>query len=91
MTEHPLRPEGANWLPEGGTALLMYEEVRNSAFPEKTLLEFMESAYQAGARSAEWNIDALRTSPPEREAAKLGRDSSRRRHGLSEREVRGGH
>jgi hypothetical protein len=91
LTEHPLRPEGANWLPEGGTALLMYEEVRNSAFPEKTLLEFMESAYQAGARSAEWNIDALRTSPPEREAAKLGRDSSRRCHGLSEREVRGGH
>ena len=73
LTDHPLSPEGANWLPEGGTALLMYEEVRNSFSPTKTLLEFMESAYQAGAKSAGWDIEALRTHPPAREAAKLRR------------------
>ena len=71
LTEHPLSPEGASWLPEGGTALLTYEEVRNSASPTETLLEFMESAYQAGAKSAGWAIEALRTHPPTREAAKL--------------------
>jgi Family of unknown function (DUF5996) len=71
LTEHPLSPEGANWLPEGGTALLAYEEVRNSSSPTKTLLEFMESAYQAGAKSARWDIETLRTHPPAREAAKL--------------------
>jgi hypothetical protein len=64
LTEHPLSPEGANWLPEGGTALLTYEEVRNSSSPTKTLLGFMESAYHAGAKSAGWDIDALRTYPP---------------------------
>ena len=73
LTEHPLSPEGASWLPEGGTALLTYEEVRNSSSSTKTLLEFMESAYRAGAKSAGWDIEALRTHPPTREAAKLGR------------------
>jgi hypothetical protein len=52
LTEHPLSPEEASWLPEGGTALLLYEELRNSASPEETLLKFMESTYQAGAKSA---------------------------------------
>ena len=70
MTEHPLRPEAASWLPEGGTALLTYEEVRNSASPTQTLLEFMESAYLAGAKSAGWAIETLRTHLPKSEAAK---------------------
>jgi hypothetical protein len=73
LTEHPLSPEAASWLPEGGTALLLYEEVRNSASPKEILLEFMESAYQAGAKSAGWDIEAFRTHPPAREAAKLTR------------------
>jgi hypothetical protein len=70
LTRHPLSPRAASWLLEGGTALLTYEEVRNSASPTKTLLEFMESAYQAGAKSAGWDIEALRTHPPAMEAAK---------------------
>jgi hypothetical protein len=73
LTEYPLSPDGASWLPEGGTALLTYEEVRNSASPIKTLLEFMESAYQAGAKSAGWDIEALRSHPPAREVARLSR------------------
>jgi hypothetical protein len=73
LTDHPLSPEAASWLPEGGTALLSYEEVRTSASPKETLLEFMESAYQAGAKSAGWDIEAFRTHPPAREAAKLTR------------------
>jgi Family of unknown function (DUF5996) len=44
-------------------ALLTYEEVRNSPSPTETLLEFMESAYHAGAKSAGWDMEALRTHP----------------------------
>ena len=73
MTEHPLSPEAASWLPEGGMALLPYEEARNSASPTRTLLGFMESAYQAGAKSAGWDIEALRAHPPVREASVLRR------------------
>jgi hypothetical protein len=32
-------------------ALLTYEEVRNSASPTETLLEFMESVYRPGRRA----------------------------------------
>src|SRR5829696_5589511 len=73
LTEHSLNPEAASWLPEGGMALLTYEEIRNSSSPTQTLLEFMESAYQAGAKSARWDIEALRTHPPAMEEAKLRR------------------
>jgi hypothetical protein len=63
LTEQPLRPNAAYWTPEGGMALLMYEEVRKSDSPKATLLEFMESAYQAGAKTAEWDIEDFRARP----------------------------
>ena len=48
LTDQPLRPRSASWAAEGGMALLMYEDVRTSVSPRETLLDFMESAYQAG-------------------------------------------
>ena len=63
LTGRPLRPEGASWAPEGGTALLMYEDVRKSESPKETLLDFLESAYQAGAGTAGWDVEDLRTEP----------------------------
>jgi hypothetical protein len=60
LTAQPLKPDTAHWLPEGGMALLTYEEVRNSASPRDTLLEFLESAYLAGAKTANWDIDSFR-------------------------------
>ena len=59
LTEQPLRPPAASWQ-EGGTALLTYEEVRNSGSPKETLLKFLQSAYEAGARTAGWDMEALR-------------------------------
>jgi hypothetical protein len=38
-------------------ALLMYDDLRNADSPKTTLLEFMESAFQAGARTAGWNVE----------------------------------
>jgi hypothetical protein len=64
LTEQPLRPEAASWQ-EGGTALLTYEEVRNSESPKDTLLEFVESAYRAGAKTAGWDDEDLRARPAE--------------------------
>lgn len=61
LTDQPLRPEIASWAPEGGMALLMYEDVRTNDSPKETLLDFMESAYMAGARTAGWNIEDFRT------------------------------
>lgn len=63
LTGQPLRPEEAYWTPEGGTALLAYEEVRKSDSPKETLLEFLQSAYEAGARTAGWDLEAFRATP----------------------------
>ena len=61
LTDQPLHPEDASWTPEGGTALLMYEDVRKSESPKETLLEFLQSAYEAGAKTAGWDVDDFRT------------------------------
>jgi hypothetical protein len=63
LTGQPLRPGAAFWAPEGGMALLMYHDVRKAESPRTTLLEFMESAYQAGARTAGWDVEDLRAEP----------------------------
>lgn len=59
LTDQPLSPEAASWQ-EGGTALLTYEAVRNSDSPKDTLLEFVQSAYEAGAKTANWDIEGLK-------------------------------
>jgi hypothetical protein len=38
-------------------ALLMYDDARGSNDPRGMILEFLESAYQAGAKRAGWSVD----------------------------------
>jgi hypothetical protein len=63
LTDQPLRPEDAHWLPEGGMALLTYEEVRSSASPKDTLRQFLQSTYEAGAKTANWDIEHFSAQP----------------------------
>jgi hypothetical protein len=58
LTEQPLRPESANWTPQGNgsLAILRYDDVRTAADPKGTLLEFLQSAYEAGASLAGWDL-----------------------------------
>jgi hypothetical protein len=63
LTGRPLSPEAAFWAPEGGMALLMYDDLRKVVSPKTTLLDFMQSAYEAGARTAGWDVDDLRAEP----------------------------
>ncbi|HSL00058.1 MAG TPA: DUF5996 family protein [Rubrobacteraceae bacterium] len=67
LTGQPLRPPEASWSEEGGTALLMYDDVRRSDSPAETLLDFLESAYLAGARTAGWDVEGLRAQDGYRE------------------------
>ena len=61
LTDQPLEPEAAYWTSEGGTALLPYEAVRASDDPRETLLRFLQTAYEAGAKTAGWDMEAFRT------------------------------
>jgi hypothetical protein len=65
LREQSLRPAEAQWQ-ETGIATLPYEVVRTAAGPRKTLLEFLDSAYRAGATTAGWDVAELSSSwcPP---------------------------
>ena len=58
LPDKPLDPASAEWNTDNGAmALLMYDDVRNSDDPRRAILEFLESAYQAGAKSAGWDTE----------------------------------
>jgi hypothetical protein len=59
LREQPLA--GGSWI-ESGTgslAILPYEAVRTSGDPRTVLLAFLQSAYEAGAQLAGWDIEGL--------------------------------
>jgi hypothetical protein len=62
--QHPVRPAAAYYHPEAKEFILMYEDVRNSSSPQSTLLDFLQSTYEAGAICGKWDRPSL-----EREAA----------------------
>lgn len=54
LENEPLQPETAFWTPDGGMALLMYDDVRKRENVRQRILDFLESAYNAGANRADW-------------------------------------
>jgi Family of unknown function (DUF5996) len=61
LAEQPLQPEAARWveLGSGHQARIAYEDVRTAASPREALLGFLQSAYEAGARTAGWPMEDL--------------------------------
>lgn len=54
----PLRPQQAHWTTAPGynMAYLSYDAARTSDAPRAALLEFLDSTYQAGAKTAGWDM-----------------------------------
>ncbi|MGH3328990.1 MAG: DUF5996 family protein [Streptomycetales bacterium] len=61
LADESLQPTAATWVPQNGShlALLRYSDARAAADPHATVLDFYESAYQAGARRANWDVERL--------------------------------
>ena len=61
LADQPLRPAAAWWDPRDGShlAVLRYDDARAADDPRASVLDFYESAYQAGARLAGWGIQRL--------------------------------
>lgn len=55
----PVRPKAAFYAREMGEFILPYDEVRQAAAPDETLLDFLQSTYEAAADSAHWDRAAL--------------------------------
>ena len=49
------------WVPRGSShlAVFRYEDARATPDPRRSVLEFFESVYQAGARRAGWPVEDL--------------------------------
>ena len=59
LREQPLRPPAAEWTPQASgssLAILRYDEVRAAEDPRSTLLDFLQSAFEAGASLAGWDL-----------------------------------
>jgi hypothetical protein len=71
LTSQALRPSSAAWVPlgNGSLAILRYEEIRTAAEPKATLHDFFQSAFEAGASLAGWDLVDTATQwcpvPPE--------------------------
>jgi hypothetical protein len=60
--EQAVLPEGARWDDTLSEFVLPYELVRTAADPDATLLAFLQSTYDAAARTANWDRAALERS-----------------------------
>jgi hypothetical protein len=55
LENEKIRPAGASWNAELSEFILMYDDMRRTESPEQSLLDFLESSYDAGARLAKWD------------------------------------
>ena len=66
LENEPVLPEAAFWDMSSGTpmAMLMYEDISREKDPDKLILDFLRSTYEAGAKKAEWELESLKYTPP---------------------------
>ncbi|MGA8854920.1 MAG: DUF5996 family protein [Christiangramia sp.] len=65
IDQEELTPKSANWIMNNGShmAVLTYADLQKEDNPRNVLLDFMESAYQAGAQLAGWDIENFKVPP----------------------------
>jgi hypothetical protein len=59
FSKAPVRPQAAFYSSQVKEFLLMYDDVRKAPSPRETLLEFLQSTYEAGATLGNWDRTAL--------------------------------
>lgn len=63
FADYPVSPAGAFYSAQFGEFLLPYETVRASSDPDRMVLEFLETTYEAAAELGSWNRAALERDP----------------------------
>ena len=62
LAEEKVQPEQAYYDKSMGLFLLLYDDVRTDADPEETLMDFLQTTYEAGANLAHWDRATLERS-----------------------------
>ena len=62
LSKQSLMPAAAKWVDNNGSpmALIMYDDLIKESNPHKSLIDFMESSYLAGASLAGWPIEEMK-------------------------------
>jgi hypothetical protein len=55
----PVRPDAAYWDRQLGEFVLKYDDARATPPPDESILDFCQSAYEAGAKLAQWDRENL--------------------------------
>jgi hypothetical protein len=58
-----VKPAQAFYHQDLGEFLLPYDAVRTAAYPDRTLMDFLQSTYEAAAELADWDRKALERAP----------------------------
>jgi hypothetical protein len=59
LETEPVSPGAASWDTQLGEFILKYEAIRETEAPEQAILDFCQSTYEAAARLAQWDRQAL--------------------------------
>ncbi|HEV8412784.1 MAG TPA: DUF5996 family protein [Bryobacteraceae bacterium] len=59
LEKEPVRPQAAGWNAQLGEFILKYADARSSSSPDQAILDFCQSAYEAGAKLAQWDRTSL--------------------------------
>ena len=59
LSEAKVRPSNSFYNKEMSLFLLLYDDVRNSTRPDETVMEFLQTTYEAGANLAGWDRASL--------------------------------
>ncbi len=68
FADHPVLPDAASYNPAAGQFQLPYEAVRTAVDPDRTLLDFLQTTYEAAAQHGRWDRAALEDDPDRRAA-----------------------
>jgi len=60
---YPIRPAPALYHTGLSEFVLMYDDIRTASSPERELMEFLQTTYEAGANLAKWDRAALERAP----------------------------
>jgi hypothetical protein len=63
FASQPVSPAKAFYHPQLKEFVLMYDDMRSASSPRAALLEFLQSTYEAGANTGDWNRKELEKAP----------------------------
>jgi hypothetical protein len=63
FADHPVRPEAAAYSAEARQFLLPYEAIRTATDPDRFLMDFFQSTYEAAAEHGAWDRSTLEAEP----------------------------